>query len=64
MIDGASERSLLDKGVDLGQEAPVIVVKLIQGIAPVEEEVVVVEDRWNELDVVIDLGDIEHRLKF
>ena len=38
-------------------------IEFVQRLTPVKEEVVMVVDRRNELDVVIDLGDIEHRLK-
>ena len=38
-------------------------IKLVQGLAPVEEQIIEVIDRWNELDIVVDLRDVQHRFK-
>jgi hypothetical protein len=33
-------------------------IKLVQGLVPVEEQIIEVIDRWNELDIVVDLSDV------
>ena len=38
-------------------------IKLVQGLVPVEEQIIEVIDRWNELDIVVDLSDVQHWFK-
>jgi len=38
-------------------------IKLVQGFAPIEEQIIEVIYRWNKLYIVVDLRDVKHWFK-
>ena len=63
MVHGAWNTSLFDQGINLDEESAVVVVELVQGIMPIEEQVVVVIHGWDILDIVVYLRDFKHGLE-